>query len=42
MYGDEEYEDEGEEMMGEEDIDGEMDGYGQEQMQQDEGVNRHL
>lgn len=40
MY-DEEYEDDGEEMVGDEDIDGEMDAYGEEHMMAEEGVNRH-
>ena len=39
MY-DEEYEDDGEEMVGDEDIDGEMDAYGEEHMMAEEGVNR--
>ena len=38
---DEEYEDDGEEMVGDEDIDGEMDAYGEEHMMAEEGVNRH-
>ena len=41
MYGDEEYGDEGEEMVGDEDIDGEMDAYGEEHMMAEERVNRH-
>ena len=41
MYGDEEYEEEGEELVGDEDIDGEMEAYGEEHMLEEERVNRH-